>query len=360
MGWDEHFVPIAAWPWDLSVGSSPVRGLPLGADEFIEQMREREVERIVFDSGLTERELARFVAILAANAKELASAGGLEARMASAGLEHVSTGRIHVPSDASQVSLSDAADDSADPIEPSSDVFMAVQNLFGQAAAAQMGAEEVDALSDRLVEVAVANRFPLTALAKIKRHDDYTFTHAINVAILTVAQGEKLDLERDTLRDFAIAGLLHDIGKLKVPGDILRKPGKLTDAEFDQIKRHPLEGAKILCSYQDIPEIAAVAAFEHHLKFDRSGYPRTRRNRELNLCSLLVTIADVYDALRSSRHYRSEMQSHQIRKILADGSGADFHALLLDNFLAMTDRTESALGVHPIDASQGQVLAVLS
>src|SRR5207302_111841 len=126
------------------------------------------------------------------------------------------------------------------------------------------------------------------------------FTHMVNVSILTIAQAHAVGIARELLKDFGVAALTHDIGKVRTPTAILNKPGKLTDEEFAVMQRHTNDGAEILEGTPGFPVLAAIVAFEHHLRLDGSGYPSSGQ-RPLGLATMLCSIADVYDAMRSGR-----------------------------------------------------------
>src|SRR5207244_6732226 len=124
-----------------------------------------------------------------------------------------------------------------------------------------------------LAEAVTQNRTALVALTAMRNYDNYTFTHMVNVSILTMGQARGLGLDGPLLREFGMAALMHDIGKVRTPIEILNKPDKLTDAEFDIMKQHVVEGAEILRQTPDVQTLAPVVAFEHNLRLDGTGYP---------------------------------------------------------------------------------------
>ena len=126
---------------------------------------------------------------------------------------------------------------------------------------------------DGLAQAVAQNRTALLALTTLKNYDNYTFTHMVNVSILTMGQARGLGIDGPLLREFGLAALMHDIGKVRTPLEILNKPDKLTDEEFAIMKRHTVDGAEILRETPDIPALAPVVAFEHHLRLDGTGYP---------------------------------------------------------------------------------------
>lgn len=182
----------------------------------------------------------------------------------------------------------------------------------------------------------VAN--PLVALAPLRAMDEYTFTHSTNVCILNLAQAMALGIDGPLLNDIGIAAMLHDIGKLFVPEEILNKTDKLTDAEWEIIRQHPRKGAQALLETPGVPRLAVVTAFEHHLKFDNTGYPTVPAGWQQNLCSQMTTVSDIFDALRTTRVYSAAMEYEQISKIMLGKAGTDLNPLLTTNFLHIIEK----------------------
>ena len=194
---------------------------------------------------------------------------------------------------------------------------------------------------DGLAQAVVQNRSALMALTALKDYDNYTFTHMVNVSILTMAQARGLGVEGPLLREFGLASLMHDIGKVKTPSEILNKPDKLTDEEFAIMKRHVVDGAEILRGTPDIPALAPVVAFEHHLRVDGTGYPHGVTRPNLNLATMLCGIADVYDAMRSQRKYQQAFPSERILAVLQRNDGKQFDQNLIRRFVQL-------LGIYPV------------
>src|SRR5213594_1305070 len=163
----------------------------------------------------------------------------------------------------------------------------------------------------------------------------------VNVSALAMAQARALNIDGPLLREFGFAALMHDIGKVHTPLEVLNKPGKLTKDEFDVMKRHVVDGAHILRKTPEMPALAPIVAFEHHLKQNLSGYPENIGHRDLNLCTMIVSIADVFDALRSNRPYREGMASDRIRAIMGEQDNPAFNQKLLKRFV-------NIMGLFPV------------
>ena len=193
---------------------------------------------------------------------------------------------------------------------------------------------------DGLAQAVAQNRTALLALTTLKNYDNYTFTHMVNVSILTMGQARGLGIDGPLLREFGLAALMHDIGKVRTPIEILNKPDKLTDAEFAIMKRHVVDGAEILRQTPDVPTLAPVVAFEHHLRLDGTGYPAGVTRPSLNVGTMLCSIADVYDAMRSQRSYQQAFPTDRILAVLKRNDGQQFDQHLVRRFVQL-------IGIYP-------------
>ena len=176
---------------------------------------------------------------------------------------------------------------------------------------------------------------PLLALAPLRMMDEYTFTHSIDVSILNIAQGMSLGIDGQQLHDIGIAGMLHDIGKMQIDHDILNKAGKLDEAEWDLMRRHPVIGANYLLQQPGIPRMAVIASFEHHMKHDLSGYPSPPSGWKLSLCTEITMISDCFDALRTRRVYKSPVDFEESAGIMLKLAGNSLNPALTVNFIKL-------------------------
>ena len=216
---------------------------------------------------------------------------------------------------------------------------------------------------EQLVEQTISQPAASLLLSTMKSHDEYTFFHSVNVCILSIALGRISGLEGDQLKVLAIGALLHDIGKIRVDSSILQFPGRLDHDQWNQIKLHPQEGAaSIMAAAAPGQEIAATVAFEHHARFDGSGYPSvTRREHDLHFFSRLVATTDTYDAITTRRSYRRAETPNQALGVLLKGSGTfydpDFVRAFIDlvgiyppGSLLLLDGGEIAMVTQTVDA----------
>jgi putative nucleotidyltransferase with HDIG domain len=299
---------------------------------FAREFRDREIEKITLARGVGRDELMTFVLELA----DRRAALPLVARLDQKGVRRIAIGRINL-----------------EQVEESSAGIAAARKVYGTAVetaetlwqAAKAGDKpdpnSARKIIDSLAKMVSQDRTSLMALTAVKRYDNYTFTHMVNVSVIAMAQARSLNLEGPLLREFGFAALMHDIGKVNTPLEVLNKPDKLTREEFDVMKQHVVDGAHILRRTPEMPALAPVVAFEHHLRQDLSGYPENIGHRELNLCTQIVSIADVYDALRSNRVYRQGLPSDRIKAIMTQKDSPAFNGKLLRRFINL-------MGIFPV------------
>jgi putative nucleotidyltransferase with HDIG domain len=299
---------------------------------FARDLRDRGIEKITFNRGLSRAEVGHLVAAFT----DRASPAPLADRLVARGVRNVTLGRIVVD---------EVSDDQAG-IEAARRVYgTAVETAETLWNAAKSGDKPdpgaARKIIDGLARLVTQDRTSLMALTALKKYDNYTFTHMVNVSALAMAQARSLNIDGPLLREFGFAALMHDIGKVNTPLDVLNKPGKLTSEEFDVMKRHVVDGAHILRRTPEMPALAPIVAFEHHLKQDLSGYPENIGSRKLNLCTMIVSIADVFDALRSNRPYREGMATVRIRNIMGEQGNPAFNQALLKRFVNL-------MGLFPV------------
>jgi HD-GYP domain-containing protein (c-di-GMP phosphodiesterase class II) len=184
-----------------------------------------------------------------------------------------------------------------------------------------------------------------SAISTLRMFDDYTFTHSVNVTMLSMCIGKHVNLSRRSLERLGICALFHDLGKIEVPYEVLNKPGKLEDSEFKLIEEHSMNSARLIVKLKASRDRKAkilLPPFEHHLKYNLSGYPYANWQKPLTLFGRIITIADVYDAITSPRVYRrSIMSPDRALGLMLEGAGKDFDPILIKIFI-------NILGVYPV------------
>jgi len=318
---------------ELVVADTPMPKVSSSMTELIRRLKDNKVERISFERGVTQEELVA----LMQNLSRLGTRGTTdpEKELSSA---HIRVGRLKIEEEKKQEGIS-------------SDIA-AIRQLYSNAvssAEAVYESTEAEGIPDApaaqqtvegLADAVTQNRTALMALTAMRNYDNYTFTHMVNVSILTMAQARAVGIEGRLLREFGLSALMHDIGKVRTPKEILNKPGKLTDDEFVIMRRHTVDGAEILRRTPEMPILAPVVAFEHHLRLDGSGYPFTVQRDSMNLGSMLCAIADVYDAMRSQRAYQQAHPTDRILAVLKRNEGAQLDQNLVRRFTQI-------LGIYP-------------
>ena len=159
-----------------------------------------------------------------------------------------------------------------------------------------------------VVDSIMHHEYSVVGLTALRDHDEYTYAHCVNVSVLSIGMGQALGLSRQVLADLGVAALLHDIGKIAVPGDVLRKPGKLDPGEWVMVQRHPLEGVKMISRMPGLTPLTLDAmrvCLEHHMNFDRTGYPEVGLEWGQATLSRIVAVADCFDAITAHRAYHS-------------------------------------------------------
>ncbi len=199
--------------------------------------------------------------------------------------------------------------------------YLAGKNLYEDVAQGKyIDINQAREAANDLTEQLTCNSNLLAQLATIKIVDEYSFSHMINVAIYAGCFARALNFTHDQVKDICLAGLLHDIGKAKIPQSILKKPGKLTEEEFKIIKKHPEYGYEELIEIQEINEDIQQGVLQHHERINGEGYPYGLKEKEINLISRIISIVDVYDALTSNRCYRKGLLPHEAAETLMGGS----------------------------------------
>jgi putative nucleotidyltransferase with HDIG domain len=195
----------------------------------------------------------------------------------------------------------------------------------------------------------------LLPLLSLREFDEYTTTHSLNVSVLTMALAEAMGMSARDVRAFGVAGLLHDLGKTRVPLEILNKPGRLSDEERAIMQRHPADGAKLILTSDKQLDLAAAVAFEHHVMIDGGGYPHRAGHRKCHCASTLVHVCDVYDALRTRRPYRDAWEPERVLRYIEDGAGTDFDPESATKFVALMRRLDGRIEHTTLAEARGDV-----
>ena len=222
------------------------------------------------------------------------------------------------------------------------------------------GVRKMKRVMHNMVKLAFEDESILLGASTLRDYDDYTFSHSVNVAILALCLGNYIGLSRKSLAFLSICGMLHDLGKVEVPREILHKPEKLTTEEWEQMRKHPVASVKqilMLQASQELKSKILLGPFEHHLCFDLSGYPKTDFMQQVSLFGRILQIVDVYDAITSPRAYHIDTCSPpEALAYLLENAGKDFDLTLTKLFIAM-------MGAYPpgtlLHLGTGEIALVL-
>lgn len=220
----------------------------------------------------------------------------------------------------------------------------------------QVHAEQIDPVVSQMTDSILRNNGALLSLARVKDKDNYTFQHSVAVCTLQVAFCNAIDIDSTSLHLAGVGGLLHDIGKVKVPDSILNKPGRLTDEEFAVMKCHVVESRKILEETNGIQETSIQVAAQHHERHDGSGYPEGLKGEAISQMGQIAAICDVYDAITSVRCYHNALEPHEALRKIFEWSKFHFNPLLVQQFLRV-------IGIYPVNTlvrlESGRIAVVL-
>ncbi|HAQ06792.1 MAG TPA: hypothetical protein DCR24_04410 [Bacillus bacterium] len=192
-----------------------------------------------------------------------------------------------------------------------------------------------------LLEELSSSKDLLNLLSDVFNHDHYIFSHSLNVTLYALAIGIEMKLTPKELEQLGLGAILHDVGKMKVPEEILSKPGRLTGEEFQVIKAHAEDGFQLLRHVPGVPLIVAHCAYQHHERLNGAGYPRGLKGEEIHLFGRILGVADVFDAVTSNRVYRPAMLPHEGLEILYSGSDSLFDPKVVDAF-------RRAVAIYPV------------
>ena len=301
---------------------------------FIRNLKDRGIEKIIFNKNVSKNELINFLSFLRSNKNVDIS----KQYLLELGVKNITVGRITVSSSDKNVyqpkykyeiveyqrclsSLNESIDDLIN-----NDVFDFVK---------------FKVIANDVMESLIGNYEVFSKLGQSKGHDITTFMHLLNVSILSVSFSNNLGYSMEDCLAIGTAGLFHDIGKIYISRNIIQKKGSLDNAEFDKIKSHTVLGAQILMRHVDnLTILPVVVAFEHHIGDDLTGYPKLFYSRKPHIASLIISICDVYDALTQRRSYKQDYPSEMIYEIMLKNRGNKFPEGLFDKFF-------SGIGVWP-------------
>jgi putative nucleotidyltransferase with HDIG domain len=298
------------------------------------------IQRLQFDRTTTRDELEEFLDLVLARLT-LQSVDTSEARqMRPSGIRY---GMVGIEDEGKDVARAFAASGLAFTLEEEATAVRWIHEQLGEDRPLPL--VEAEAVVRGLSVAMHGDRQLVVPLLRLREFDEYTTTHSINVSVLTMALAEWLGMGARDVRAFGVAGLLHDLGKVRIPKEILNKAGKLTDEERAVMNAHPVEGARIIIASEPELDLAAVVAYEHHVMINGGGYPNFKYRRDCHQSSRLVHVCDVYDALRTNRPYRDAWPADKVLSYIEERSGTEFDGQIANAFVAMIREWEPAVRV---------------
>lgn len=316
--------------------------------------KERLIGAVQVNAGVEPWELKHFIEVLNMKTEELERRGGAEAYLRACKVEHITVGSAIIAGSAAAPGA-----ERAGPEKPGGEGVSPAPLRTAQAAPAKVdprdayraGLRVMDELSyqasvdlplnlakarkvvNYFIDILGDERAALLGITALKNYDEDTYHHSINVCILSLLLGSQLNMDRTLLVTLGLAGLLHDIGKVRIPRNIITKPAKLTPEEMEIVKRHTIYGAHILRELPDLSRLAMVVAFEHHARYDLTGYPRVTGKKIPHLLTRIVFVADCFDAMTTARRaYRNPKGIDESLREIFNGAGTEFDPLLAKLF----------------------------
>ncbi len=330
------------------------------ANRRLRELREWHWSRTLADAGAQRIEVARgidreeFDRLLASLVELLDPTSSAAEGSARIDLPHVRVGTLAVGERERLTELEDEADEPAEGPELDEET-QAIDHLLDQAEDRGLISLAVARAVVQSLSIALQYGRPLLELLiPVRRNDEYTTVHSLNVSVLSMSLAEAVGVPREDVKDIGEAALLHDVGKAYTPVEVLQKPGKLTPEEWEIIKRHPEDGARIILRSGGQMEFAAVVAYEHHLTWQGGGYPKLRYPRRPHPVSQLVQICDVFDALRTERPFRGPWPVEEIFRYFGELSGTDLNPEVLAGFRDMLVKRGVQAGEDPEEAAPSE------
>ncbi len=309
---DRQALALAISDGTLVFEGVPIFKLTSSLELFMGRLATIGISAIVFEKGLAPEDIERFIRYLHETKEEGLSPSEAQERIESLGVTHV---RVKPPEEEEEDDFSLARDTYSNAVRA---VFSVLQEV-------RLGRVPSGAESERVVKdisgMLQRNRDAILALTMIKNFDEYTYNHSVNVAVIALALSDALSLSSQEKTEIGVAGLLHDVGKTQLALDLIRKPGSLTVSEFEEIKKHPEEGFVLLGKMSHIRPASAYMVREHHLRYDRKGYPELGAEYSVHDKSQIIAVADCYDALTTMRSYQSAKSPLEALEIMRKLSG---------------------------------------
>jgi HD-GYP domain-containing protein (c-di-GMP phosphodiesterase class II) len=293
--------------------------------------------------GITDREIFDFAKAISEKPENIESSGGIQTIISNLEITHI------VVTSSAPAELKEEEELDSDFMGISEDTYLqavatlkqiAVQFLAGT----PLDVREARQIIDNLIEKVLENPDALIRLSILKNYDEDTYYHSVNVMLLSLVLGARLGFEKPALSSLGLSALLHDLGKIKIPPEIVKKTTALTREEWEQIQMHPIYGAEAIINSPNLHNICAVVALEHHMNYDKSGYPKLPLVKRPHLFSRLVQVVDIYDALTSIRAYRKPTLLDNALRLIHVQAKEKLDPIIARHFIKM-------MGIYPVGST---------
>ncbi len=308
--------------------------------DLINRLEEHSIEAVTFEKGFTEAELGGMIDILQTEKKLDAST--IEKLVKAKRLRKIN---INAIDKAERCSL-----------EIYDNAIKALKNVMGDVRLGKIPKiDEIEEVVTELVDTVLTDPNAIIGLTMIKDYDDDLYTHCVNVGLISMSMAQAMNLDEEDLKRVGLGAVLHDIGKVAVAESIIKKPGGLDSGEWEKLKAHPVMGSDIVQRMAEIDPGVVNIVYEHHMKFDHSGYPKTEDRS--NPLSQIVTIADAYDAITTLRVYQRPHLPVEAVKIMMSYAGKHFDPEVLGVFVKLIGHFPIGTVVELVNGEVGVITA---
>jgi len=298
------------------------------ANELAKLLESRDLTGFEFLAGLSAKEIQTLLYLI--------HAGECKGQDFADALKSQGVKRIHA------VAAEDEDEDDQKPRKVYRKALKVVDQIFQDVRMGEIpSSTEAIKVVKSMAQLTITEPHAMLALSMLKDYDNYTFTHSVNVSVISLAVGRACKVTDEQLKTLGLGGLLHDLGKLRIDIEIITKPGKLTDAEFEAIKAHPGFGADIIREMEDVTSEVMQIVLGHHLRYDRSGYPQDHTGAIVSPLVEMAAIADAYDAMTTLRSYQRPFTPRNAIARLREVSGSFLHPDFVTSFI-------NSLGAYPV------------
>lgn len=312
----------------------------------INTLQERNVKEITLLPGLDKKEIYDFSSLLNEKVESLEAIGGIQTALADAGITHIVVTDA-VPSDKNKMETKQGDFGKFKSI--SEETYLYTVSVIKEIADDMIAGRKIRVsqarrVVDSMIESVLSNPDTLVRLSTLKNYDEDTYYHSVNVLILSLTVGAAMEFDRNILSALGISALLHDLGKIKIPVDVIKKPTSLTKEEWELMKSHTVLGAEALLDAKGLNKIAVVVALEHHCGYNGKGYPTLELVKRQHIFSRIVETVDIYDALTSQRSYRKPTLPDNALRLIHSHAGEKLDPVIAKTFVRL-------MGLYPIGST---------